>query len=463
MLIIAILIMAIGFAAISTTLIINGSAKVSENTEDFSVIFTSATLDGVDVYNQVIDSTKKIITFETSDLKTLNQTSVLNYEVTNNSNNYDAEVSVNCKLKDNSEVNHTSIKNELENNATVVKAKETLNGTLTVTLNKSATEEVKEEYVCELTFNAVERDALGYEGPTEWTFDYTGGEQTFTVPLSGTYKLETWGAQGGSYDETYYGGYGGYSTGEIKLEKDQNLFLSIGGSGSIGNSGNIVGGYNGGGTAFAQGDHSSYAGGGGGATHISVTLGVLSTLENKKDDILIVSGGGGGISRWLYNGSSFSYTSGGNAGGFTGKSPAVVSLGSAWKTTIATGGTQTSGGQGISGGVLNNGSYNTKYSGTFGKGASTDGNCGDSGAGGGGAGGGGFYGGGAGAVKGGAGGSSYIGNLLLTNKSMYCYDCEESTEESTKTVSTTCVSEIPTENCAKSGNGYARITLIKQK
>ena len=82
--IIAILIMSIGFAAISTTLIINGSARVSENTEDFSVIFTSVSLDGQDVYANVIDDTKKIITFETSELKALNQTSVLNYEVTNN-------------------------------------------------------------------------------------------------------------------------------------------------------------------------------------------------------------------------------------------------------------------------------------------------------------------------------------------------------------------------------------------
>ena len=163
---VTILLLAIGFAAISTTLIINGSTKVGENTDDLSVIFTKASLDGKNVYNSVVDDTKKIITFETSDLKTLNQTSVLNYEVTNNSANYDAEVQVNCKVKDNTEAKYTSIKNELENNAKVVKAKETLNGTLTVTLNKTATEEVKEQYVCELTFNAVERDTIGETKPT---------------------------------------------------------------------------------------------------------------------------------------------------------------------------------------------------------------------------------------------------------------------------------------------------------
>ena len=60
----------------------------------------------------------------------------------------------------------------------------------------------------------------------------------------------------------------------------------------------------------------------------------------------------------------------------------------------------------------------------------------------------------------GGGGSGYIGNSLLTNKVMYCYNCEESFEESTKTISTTCNEETPTGYCAKKGNGYARITLV---
>ena len=46
---------------------------------------------------------------------------------------------------------------------------------------------------------------------------------------------------------------------------------------------------------------------------------------------------------------------------------------------------------------------------------------------------------------------------------MYCYNCQESAEESTKTVSTTCTSSNPTENCSKQGNGYARVTLVKKE
>ncbi len=170
MLIVAVILMSIGFATISTTLIINGSAKVSENNEDFSVIFTAASIDGNDVYSTAVDETKKTITFATSELKTLNQTSILTYEVTNNSSNYDANVNVTCVPKEGTTAKYTSIKNKLDNDATVVKAKSSLNGTLTVTLNKTSTEEVTEEYTCTIVANAVERDTLGNSIPEPVTF-----------------------------------------------------------------------------------------------------------------------------------------------------------------------------------------------------------------------------------------------------------------------------------------------------
>lgn len=52
--------MSIGFAAISTTLIINGNANVSENQDDFSVIFTAASIDCNDVYATAVDDTKTV-------------------------------------------------------------------------------------------------------------------------------------------------------------------------------------------------------------------------------------------------------------------------------------------------------------------------------------------------------------------------------------------------------------------
>ena len=464
--VVAILLLAVGFAAISTTLIINGDTKVSENTDDFSVIFSAAILDGEDVYNEVINDTKQTINFSTSELKTKNQTSILNYEVTNNSSNYDAEITVNCKIKDNAEAKYTSIKNELEGNAAIVKAKEKLNGTLTVTLEKTATEEVREEYVCELTFNAVERDTLGriYSGPTKWAFDFTGEEQIFTVPISGTYKIETWGAQGGNngqsittkfaYTKDYLGGYGGYSTGNIKLSNGKELFINVGGKGESNNNirtGSTSGGYNGGGIAGSCTLDVKYGvmyiASGGGATHVATNSGVLSSLENSKSNIIIVSGGGGGgfyHDNHTYN----SFGNGGNAGGYIGNDGQINNT----SYSKGFGGTQTNYG------TESNPSVLTKYTAAgFGFGAngitSNQPSCG---------GGSGFYGGGPGLFAGCGGGSGYIGNSLLTDKSMYCYNCQESTDESTKTISTTCTSATPTENCAKIGNGYARITLISK-
>ena len=43
---------------------------------------------------------------------------------------------------------------------------------------------------------------------------------------------------------------------------------------------------------------------------------------------------------------------------------------------------------------------------------------------------------------------------------MYCYNCAESNDESTKTISTTNVSNNPIPNYAKIGNGYAKITYL---
>ena len=94
-----------------------------------------------------------------------------------------------------------------------------------------------------------------------WNYDYTGGEQTFTVPTTGTYKLETWGAQGGSINETYYGGYGAYSFGNIKISQNDKLYINVGGTGKIYEYPNVVdkttngnikaaGGYNGGGNGI---------------------------------------------------------------------------------------------------------------------------------------------------------------------------------------------------------------------
>ena len=282
----------------------------------------------------------------------------------------------------------------------------------------------------------------------KFEFVYTGNEQKITISKSGIYKLEVWGAQGGDANN-YAGGTGGYSYGTIRLNKNDILYINVGGGGSE-NSVSGAGGYNGGGTSTKNGDQTTISkqGSGGGATHIATKAGLLVSLESNKDNILIVAGGGGGADFWPGNSSyRYQYGLGGVGGGYQGGNGTSYCDGFSNPSChfFGHGGTQIAGGS--SGGSSSG----------FGKG----GNAATINAGGTG-GGGGYYGGGGSSDNGGGGGGSgYIGNSLLNNKIMYCYNCTESSETDTKTVSTTCNEETPTENCAKKGNGYARITYLE--
>ena len=287
---------------------------------------------------------------------------------------------------------------------------------------------------------------INYNGDTVFNFDYTGGEQTFTAPVSGTYRLETWGAQGGDIGNSN-GGLGGYSMGVMNIKCNEFLYINVGGKGESGVTtseemylSGAKGGYNGGGNGGA-GYYWSGAGGGG-ATHIAKNSGLLSLLEAYRTAILIVSGGGGGHAAWGFPGH------GGGTSGTT--TPLVYNYSNVPFKVQAYGGTQTGESQNFGRGENAANRLVKNSFGAEGKGG----------------GGGGFYGGSAIQIDGeltdcaGAGGSGYIGNSLLKNKVMYCYNCEESSEESTKTISTTCNEETPTSYCAKKGNGYARITLV---
>ena len=293
------------------------------------------------------------------------------------------------------------------------------------------------------TSTGVPADALikGFEYIAPTT-SYPEPYYTFTAPVDGTYKLETWGAQGGcSLDGNKQTctklGYGGYSVGEITLKKGKVLYIYVGGAGANGAlKVNSAGGYNGGGLGSWDNRDDETSGGGGGATHIAKVSGLLATLESNKDSIIMVSGGAGG--------QSLSYQAG-SGGGFQG-------------------GISTETNQSI---VSQNGGY------AFGKGQDAIGTADSDGVGGGG---GGFYGGYMNNVNkksSGSGGSGYIGNTELTNKVMYCYGCTESTDNETYTINTLGTNDTldktacpdgyssePISKCAKSGNGYARITFV---
>ena len=324
-----------------------------------------------------------------------------------------------------------------------------INNSGDLTVLDSKYEELKRQYLDELAeYKEYAGLCDGCEPSEEYILDhvsmseysYSGKEETYFAKYEGDYLLETWGAQGGSYNDTYYGGYGGYSKGVVHLEAGQTLYINVGGQGvkSTKTAQVFAGGYNGGGNAYGYTD--KFVGSGGGATHIATSRGLLSTLSENQSSVLIVSGGGGGSG--YYN----SYRAvGGHAGGYIGNNGSAPRWGA---TYYGRGGTQTEGGIGYDG-------AQEGINGSFGQGANSTNN--------GTGGGGGLYGGGGGKWEAsGGGGSGYL-STSLTNKEMYCYNCSESTEEATKTTSTTCVESNPVENCSKKGNGYARITLLTRE
>jgi len=288
-------------------------------------------------------------------------------------------------------------------------------------------------YYVPVSNGEVDLSSSDINGKVKWEYDYTGEYQTFTAPYSGYYKIELWGAQGGTADSYGKGGTGAYTKGEIYLNAGDNLYVYVGAQGS-----KISGGWNGGGDGY----NSSYAGlGGGGATDIRLVPTSEKTkweeFDSLKSRIMVAAGGGGGGTR-----DASDYTiHGGSGGGLSGLT------GSSYNGQLGTGGTQSLFGH--------NKVSMTSNAGGFGYGGTASGTAS-------GGGGGGWYGGGSsGYWGGGGGGSSYISG----------YEGCNSIEEISKTTNIIHNGRIfhysnhyfintEMKEATNSGNGKAIITLL---
>ncbi len=171
----------------------------------------------------------------------------------------------------------------------------------------------------------IEYDEIAAE-PVPINFSYTGDAQEFTVENTGTYKIELWGAQGGSS-----GGKGGYTSGEIDLTMDETLYIYIGDLGRDQNTSCSVAAFNGGGGRTQRVGCGS---GGGGGTDVRLLGGTWSDTTGLRSRIM-VSGGGGGAGS---NGTNVA----GVAGGLTGASASTSD--SRLINAIGQGAIQTAGG-----------------------------------------------------------------------------------------------------------------------
>lgn len=92
MILILVLILTLGYAAVTTILNMNGSVAISEG--EFQIKFNRSVLNGINRPTFINDSGNQI-TFQSADITEIGQ-STLNYEVVNMSRQYDVNVQVTC-------------------------------------------------------------------------------------------------------------------------------------------------------------------------------------------------------------------------------------------------------------------------------------------------------------------------------------------------------------------------------
>lgn len=131
-----------------------------------------------------------------------------------------------------------------------------------------------------------------------WEFKHAKEGQEFIVPYTGKYKIELWGASGGS---SVYNG--GYTQGNINLVKDQKYYIYVGETSitPTGGSGKVTPStFNGGGSGGYGGTkNATYISGmaGGGATDIRLLSGAWDDINGLRSRIMVAGGGGGNYSK----------------------------------------------------------------------------------------------------------------------------------------------------------------------
>ena len=298
-------------------------------------------------------------------------------------------------------------------------------------------------------------------------FEYNGSSQTFTVPKTGKYKIELWGASGGNANDIT-ASLGSYTKGIITLNKGEKYYIFVGEQGLATRYQTFNGGGIGG---LGLG---SIGNSGGGATDIRLINGSWNNEKSLRSRIMVVAGGGG-----------IAYDDYGKTGG-RGFGGALTGFSGSYHSSHGDQKQYGGGGTQISGGAAGINTYSAtgeNSDGKFGVGGDSNSTSSYYGAGGGG---GGYYGGGPGGSvlsngngNGGGGGSSYIsghagciaikslndGTPKVTTYSKIEDSYHYSGKKFTETVMKAGNEVMPNyktsaDMTGNNGNGHARITYI---
>lgn len=150
--IVLIVLLAVGFAAVSTTLVINGVIGLSFG--ELDVYYSKAVINGVEDNSVIKDKTH--IEFDTT-MTLVGEKYRIDYDVTNGSKNYDAEISMNCDYETEDGGEYLSL-NNIINTDDLLEAMTTRTGHLTIKMIKSVTEPKDIHITCEIVATPRERD-----------------------------------------------------------------------------------------------------------------------------------------------------------------------------------------------------------------------------------------------------------------------------------------------------------------
>ena len=78
-----------------------------------------------------------------------------------------------------------------------------------------------------INYRQANNNAVFVTDTNHWNFDYTGSAQTFNVPKTANYKIELWGAGGGTKGN-YISGDGGFVSGIINLTNNTSYYIYVG-------------------------------------------------------------------------------------------------------------------------------------------------------------------------------------------------------------------------------------------
>ena len=151
-----IILLTIGFASVTTLLVINGNTRISVNESDFVLYYSDAYINGIEDKSIIKDPRNIEFSAEFSKVK---QEYVIDYEITNGSKNYDAQLEMVCTSGN----EYLDVKNDLDVDTILVSQDKRI-GTLTIKQIKSSIQDSLNFTIkCTINANAIERTSLGEE------------------------------------------------------------------------------------------------------------------------------------------------------------------------------------------------------------------------------------------------------------------------------------------------------------